>query len=282
MIEIDIREKVGFNPDILLMLEDESVIQGALSDIMAQARAKWLKLAGERLHSTQQAYLQGTNGVGGLGAARVYKRTASLSLTGVFPNMLENGASAFDMHEGMLGSGKAKVSKDGNRYRAIPMRQQTPGTVGVGGGKPMDRAYAGHPMGEKAAAKLGRKIHKKSMELGRPGETIPNSDGKKYGKYGERLKAGLAPILRAHEDKVTIGGVERVRTPHATDIFAGMHHGTRKNHGQHQTFRIISDAEPDKWLHPGLPGVHIADDVQRHIEKHVENALLLRLGLDLK
>lgn len=43
--------------------------------------------------------------------------------------MIEEGASAFDMKEGFLNSSKVKYTKDGRKYLTIPFRLSTPGAV---------------------------------------------------------------------------------------------------------------------------------------------------------
>jgi hypothetical protein len=44
--------------------------------------------------------------------------------------MLEEGASSFDMKPKMLGSSKVKIGKSGKKYLTIPFRWATPGSVG--------------------------------------------------------------------------------------------------------------------------------------------------------
>lgn len=249
----------------LAALEDDDVIATVLNDVMSAARAFWIQQAGSKLKTSRRDYINGIQEV------VVGKRTASVALVGVLPNLVEQGMAAFDMHTTLLGpdvpvvpwgSGqKGKhARKDGGFYRAIPFRHQTPGSIGQGGGVPMGKQYAG-AMGMAAANELGKKIHAAAKELapttGKPGKT----------QWGERLPEGLAPKLSAK---------------HTTDIYAGMVRQEKTYKGATQstytTFRMISDGVPDKWMHPGIEPANIADDVEKYVDKIAPLAFAALLG----
>lgn len=237
-------------PEAMIAAMDKRVLETAIQDIMAGARSKWIQLAGERLNSSRRDYINAIQEV------HVEGTTASIELVGVLPNMVENGADAFDMHDTLLKGPGVRTSASGNRYRSIPFRHQTPGTAGQGGGTPMGRAYEGHPA-VKDAQELGRTIYtygkKLAATIGEPGGGV---------KYGDRLQAGLAPKLKEK---------------HSTDIYAGMirEQKTYKSATQSQyiTFRTISDAVPDKWQHPGIQAANLGQEVEDFVQKIAPMAL---------
>lgn len=237
-------------PDDILAKVEPEVIQTLLANLMAGARAHWIELAASRFTSTRRTYIDGIQEV------QIDGLRATVELVGAFPNDLELGKDAFDMHKTLLGDnvpvstgpgqpGK-KVAKDGSFYRSIPFRHQTPSSKGLGGGTPMGKSYEGHPLVQNAGA-LGKLIHKKAKAL-------TASTGQ--GQWGGRLGAGLAPKLKA---------------AHSTDIYAGMVRlekaGAKKTQVTYQTFRTISDKVPDKWLHPGIEAANLSDDVHAFVEK---------------
>lgn len=240
---------------VLAAIEKPDVIAAVLNDVMSGARAFWIQQAGTKLSSSRRDYINGIQEV------VVGKKTASVSLVGVLPNLVEQGMDAYDMHTTLLGpdvpvvpwgSGqKGKhARKDGGFYRVIPFRHQTPGTIGQGGGTPMGKQYAGM-LGKAASEELGKKIHAEAKKLapttGKPGSAT---------QWGDRLPEGLAPKLSEK---------------HSTDIFAGMVKQEKKYKGATQstytTFRVISDGVPDKWHHPGIEPSRLADEVEKYVEK---------------
>lgn len=240
---------------MLSALSDDSVITSLLENIMAGARNEWIKLAGARLNSSRRDYINGIQEV------VVGKRTASITLLGEMPNNIEHGMSAYDMHSTLLGPNVPVVPwgsglkgkharKDGGYYRAIPFRHQVPGTIGQGGGAPMGTQYKGL-LGQEAANALGAKIHSAAKQLaasrGMPGQPT---------KWGGRLPDGLAPKLKAH---------------HSTDIYSGMVKMKKMyaaaDQSTYMTFRMISDGAPEKWHHPGIEAVHLADEVEKYVDK---------------
>jgi hypothetical protein len=240
---------------MLAALADKDVVASVLEDVMTGARNEWIKLAQTKLNSSRRDYINGIQEV------VVEKFSASVTLLGLMPNYVENGMSPFNMHSTLLGpdvpvvpwgSGqKGKhARKDGGFYRVIPFRHQTPGTIGQGGGAPMGTQYAGM-LGQSVAASLGKKIHEAAKAL-KPTTSEPG----KATQWGERLPEGLAPKLKS---------------THTTDIYSGMVRQEKKYESATQstyaTFRVISDGQPDKWMHPGIEPAHLADDVEKYLDK---------------
>lgn len=261
-------------PVELTMALTPEVIDQVILDVMSSARAFWIAQAGLRLHSTLRDYVDGIREV------VMERRGASITLAGVLPNLIEGGMSAYDMHDTLLGPqvpisagpgqrGK-RQNKDGGFYRAIPFRHQVPGTAGKGGGAPMGSAYfRSLPAGlaGRLQSDLGKAIHRAALRL-KPSTGLPGGPV----SWGGRLRAG-------------VGGVGLLRPHHSADIYAGMVKKSKsyapgfigpKQAAQntYTTFRMISDSQPNKWLHPGIPAANILDDVVHHVEKIAPRAFL--------
>lgn len=84
----------------------------------------WQSQAKNNLHSTRNEYIRNLN-IQHISATR-----KAIILTGKIPNMIEEGASAYDMKPGFLGSSKAKTDKNGRKYLIIPFRHATPNAIG--------------------------------------------------------------------------------------------------------------------------------------------------------
>ena len=107
--------------------------------VTAAIYANWEALAKKKLKSTREEYIQNI--------IHVDKRrfNKQIILTGVVPNMVEQGASAFDIKEGFRKSPKVRYTipvygKKGNMLRSggdwyltIPFRIGVPGTLGQAG-----------------------------------------------------------------------------------------------------------------------------------------------------
>lgn len=227
-------------PTVMLASLDDDVIEQALASIMAGARAFWIQQAQQNLKTSRVDYIHGIQPVYQQGTL------AMIDLLGTLPNMVEHGASGFDMRDTLLqfGDPGVRINKDGKKYRSIPFRHQTPGTQAQGGGQVMGDPYKDVVADSKA---LGRKIHKHAKKL----------------KTGERLQKGLAPKLKPFHTNDIYAGMQRVQQPKA------------KGKGQvyYNTFRTISeDSDPVKWQHPGIEPHHFLDAVEDYVLDVAEGA----------
>lgn len=234
MFDIELK---NWTPAILRCFSSE-FLEMAIDNLAEGARAKWMALARQRLTSSKEDYVHGIQEVEAQPAVRIIR------LLGALPNWVEQGMSPFDLRDTLLSSPRVHMSKDGHRYMSIPFRHGTPGSQG-GAGTPMGRSYQERG-GESRRADLGfQKADARAL-----GKRI--YDLAKKLKPGDRLPAGLAPLLAPH---------------HTTDIYAGM---SRVRHGygravqsQYRTFRTISDrSDPAKWQHPGITARNLASEVE--------------------
>ena len=94
-----LQNQFGLSPKSIDMLTETCV-----NAVTAAIYANWQALAKQKLNSTLPEYTQNIIKVD---KGRFDKQ---LVLTGILPNMIEQGASAFDMKEGFKRSGKVKYT----------------------------------------------------------------------------------------------------------------------------------------------------------------------------
>lgn len=258
LIELSITD---YMPTGFLEAFGQDGLDTVLRGVANKARVKWMKLAKDNLRSTAASYQNGIQAVADLPSDPTGS-TKMIALVGQLPNALEQGQSAYDMHDTLLGPNVAMVvrgsglkgkiaKKDGSGfYRAIPFRHQTPSTVGLLAAV-LGSAYEDN-LGVDEAKALGMRIYDAARKLapseGEPGQKI---------RWGGRLSAGLAPKLSAD---------------HAVDIYASMVKNTKfyekVTQSQYTTFRTISTNSPG-WLRRATPGIHLAEQVRDFIEEKV-------------
>lgn len=268
MIDVDLRELLpeGF----LAMLGDEFT-EAVLDDLAAGARAKWIRLAQQRLHASKQDYIQGIQPVTGQAGER------TITLLGQLPNMIEQGVDMWDLRKTLLGEGKGKMSAEGKRYRAIPFRHGTPGSKGAVGAPmgprygpqgDMSRAHVfseGGGMDSGQAAELGKRVYAAAKAL-RGKKRLKTTEGTPKGKSMIQV-----PKLAPHHTTSIYSGMQRVRKEYR-----------EATQSKYVTFRTISEANPEGWIHPGIKARNIHRDVEAHINeimaKVVSTALRRSIG----
>jgi len=225
--------------------------------------SNWEALAKQQLKSTLPDYLQHLIRVD---KGRFYKQ---IVLTGVLPNMLEQGTSAFDMKKGFKQSSKAKytipvynkrgqqIHKGGDWYLTIPFRLGIPGTVGQAG------------FTEQMPAEVYNVIKKKTA--------------------GQALK--MAEIAAPYNVPRSRAAIEQVPTNprfdeyvHKSSIYEGLVKMTaqyeKTTQNVYGTFRRAgANSDPLSWIHRGLRAYHLAEqaidetDVNTIVENQVTEYL---------
>ena len=236
-------------PDHLVALLTDEILDAVLGDIVAAARNHWIGLAQKHLNTSLNDYVQGIQEV-------VFAPgTATITLLGELPNLIEHGMDEMDMRDTLLGPNVPEASpgqkgkrraKDGHFYRSIPFRHGTPGTGGSVG-RAMGDPYRGVVAG---ARKLGRAVYAQAKKLKATrtvgGRMVP----------GGRLSAGLMPKLREH---------------HKTDIYAGMVKLKKvyksSDQSQYATFRTISEAVQTGWIRPATGPRDFAERTAKFVER---------------
>lgn len=245
----------------------DQLTETCINEVTAAIYANWEALAKQRLNSTLPEYLQNLHRVD---KGRFAKQ---IILTGKFPNMIESGASAFDMKEGFKKSQKVKytvpvynakgkqVSAGGDWYLSVPFRIGTPGVVGQAGftGQMPQEIY--DIMRKRASGKgLG------SSEIPEP-HNAPQSRQSILDSQGTTLYDAYQ-----HKSSIYEGLTKRT----------GAYGKTTQN--TYGTFRRAgANSDPLSWIHKGIAAYHLADEaventnvdviVENEVTQYLEQAL---------
>lgn len=241
----------------------DQLTETCVQAVTAAIYANWTALAKRELNATREEYIQNLNRVD---TGRFNKQ---LVLTGVLPNMLEQGASPFDIKEGFKKSPKvrytvakynkkgARISAGGDWYLTIPFRIGTPGTLGQAGftGEMPTEVY--QIMMKRATASPLR-----VGEIPSPYD-VPRS-------RAAIQKTATTPYYAEYQ--------------HKTSIYAGLTKRTaqyaKTSQNTYGTFRRAGEnSDPLSWIHKGLPARNLAEravamtDVDTIVENEVTEFL---------
>jgi hypothetical protein len=211
----------------------QTAVQSAVSSTLMAAKSKWEGVAQTKLTTTRNDYMLGLNADSSIEFPDPF--TGIITLRGKWPNMLEEGFSAFDMKQGGNGgrfknSPHKKAKKGGGWYLTIPMRHRTPDTAGSAvGGKSMPKdIYA-----EARLLAAGKSLR------GTEAQYPPMTSWTGY-----QHKNGIYEGLRRNQktyDKAT--------------------------QSAYFTFRRVSDkSDPRSWWHPGFGGIHAAEEIAPFVQ----------------
>ncbi len=254
IMHIDVSKVVGTITSRMPTRGDIKKIKDALG---VAARNEWIAVAGEELKSTSRDY------IGGIQQPEITNSGVMVQLLGVLPNMVEQGWAPHDLRATVLRSPKAKTSKEGHKYMAVPFRHGTPGTTGRNVGREMPKA-----------------IHKVARHLA-PHMTVGVVTMK-----GKRLQPS-SRMGKAAKEVLT----KKERSWHSASIYLGMirkaemrTRETGKKKGEHfaqttgySTFRTISEnvrKAEQHWMHPGIRARRIATKVGKHI-REIANSVVI-------
>lgn len=120
-VRIDLGEVLsGFS---LTRSEVSDITQATVEAVTFAIYNEVLNLASTELRSTRRIYRANVN------FPIIEKYKGTIVLTGALPNMLEQGADAFDMKTGFSKSPKRKPKANGGWYLTIPFRWATPEAI---------------------------------------------------------------------------------------------------------------------------------------------------------
>jgi hypothetical protein len=239
---IDVKT-ITVGPEILAkipQLSEPGVRRRLAMNIMEGARNKLINLANQNLRSTRIDYIDGIQQLEMDGDWVV------LTLTGVLPNMVENGWEARFLHDTLLADGtNYKVNADGDRYRSIPFRRKTEG----GKGKAFPVTSANPALTSK---ELGKKLHGQAQKL-------ITREEREQGQKG-RVSLG----------KKT--GAKKLKPSHHSDPYAGLVVQKQaisggKTQRTYKVFRTISEAVPGAWYHPGIEAKEFFLEIDKYVDK---------------
>lgn len=155
-------------------------------------------------------------------------------------NAVESGADSFPMVRTHLSGSKVKTSKEGYKYKVIPLRVWTT--------SPSARTDKGQELFEKIQNLL------KKPKFGKQTQTQnPN---------------GSVSVRQAVQtDDSALQGMYRVREYASQDALL---QGARPKQSQYVLFRTISEKHPEKFVHPGIKPANILKDSLTIVENSAE------------
>lgn len=171
---------------------------------------------------------------------------------------IENGRPAKDLKRMLDSSPKVRQGKKG-RYLIIPFRHNTPKATALAPAMPRGVYAQAKRLAPSTIIGDGTRVSGTgAMDVKtRQYLTVPQQ---KYA-WGGSLPAGLAPKLKPS---------------HAADPYAGMKRfdtttGKAKS-SAYLTFRVMSEHSAG-WIVPAKPGLHLARDIAREVNKAVEDGI---------
>lgn len=222
----------------------------------AAALQFWKKQAQEKLRSSSREYVQALTMENG-------DQKVVITLTGVLPNLIENGFGGGNMRDWMLRSSRAKQGKNG-KYLVIPFQHGTPGT-------------GGHNVGNVMPGSIYSVARKLAATVTRPARA---AGGGPTTRWGGRLSA-QSPNMNAAAQKILS---TKEKPWHQSSIYRGMvrEEKTFAKATQttgYKTFRTISEhGDPRGWIHPGITARRFAVETQKQVGKLAGMMLGAALG----
>ncbi len=203
----------------------------------------WSVIAGRELHSSRRQYITA------LQLMDEGKMKAAIVLHGKLPNMIESGASAFDMKDGFEKSSKKKHTKNGGWYLTIPFRLAAPGSLGES---------------EIFAGKLPKEVHAEIKKL-----TSTRSEFKSGVSFGESLKKSSIPEkYRDSKSRPAFSDTETKKTfeeyKHKSSIYEGVMESKKTYQNATQSMfnsfrRVSNNSDPNSWIHSGIRAHNLAE-----------------------
>lgn len=237
------------------MLRAATLGPAVTRQVAAAAAAEWDRLASVELKSTERDYRRSIQ-------EPVFPKPsqARIMLVGWLANAVENGISAYDLRDTLLGPGAKNRKPDGKGgwYNTVPFRHGTPGTTGRNM-QEMGQAYAPggrnsvaaphRILGDAERARIAQAVYGAAKRLRATVRGIAGGPNTQWGGRLDTHDVGRGGSLSGVD-------LPKLRAHHKTNIYEGMvkeraaYSGTAQS--QYTTFRRISSRSPGGWQHPGI------------------------------
>jgi hypothetical protein len=190
-------------------------------------------IATRKLHTTKQQYLDAIQSK----MQEEYVLVIELDKDAWLANALEKGCSPFDMKEGHLKSPKAKISKEGFRYRVIPISKDKSGG-----------SASSNPKSQALKQKIQDVLIKPKFA---------------FRKLKLHMDGSVSTSEAVKTNDPDIKGLYRIRH-YKTPALAEAKQGSTS----YVMFRVMSEKPGSaEWMHPGLPGVNCFRDLDLFINQ---------------
>ena len=221
----DFANKMG-----LRLSETEALAETVLRNVTSGFMKSWINTAEKELHQTRQEY------VNSIYVEQIRPLTWVVGLRGIFPNMLEQGATPFDMKEGFSQSSKKKLKKDGGWYLTIPFRHATPTALAVA-------SIFTDRLPKEVYAIAKRELTNSQMQL-----------------KTSQLPLNYQDTLIRPEILDKVNNQIYPQYEHKSPLYTGLKRSDLPNNGQYTTFRRVSDlSDSNSWIHTGLQARKFAE-----------------------
>lgn len=215
-----------------VMSEEEvkSLSRYILARVADEYTREWERQIDQNLHSTRAEYKKGIFSEQPDDYSIIIGLTPRQSRLSM---MLEEGASSFDIKEGMAKSSKKHMKKDGGWYLTVPFKFATSEAIGESGfsnkmPKPIEKLV---------------KVSKEPLKL----DQIPSE----FRAIGENKTSGYNHKFNIYE------GLQR------KEIGSGQN----EKRGGYMSFRRISDkSDQGSWQHPGFESLHLMEKASQEID----------------
>lgn len=226
----------------------DNLLTAVVKDLTTSAYEQWMIEAGKALGKSRQQYQRG------LIVVSEGKFKGAVVLNGALPNMIESGASAFDMKVGFSKGRKVKRGPNG-WYMTIPFRLATPGAAGF------SEVFAGS-----IPTAVYKVVQKQPTVQMKSGET--RTKGLSFGQIPKQFQA---PTIRA---AVNIGGQTFDTYVSKTSKYQGVTK-IQNSTGGGQVFgfrRVSQQSDPGSWIHTGITARNLSNKVigNLQIEKRID------------
>lgn len=248
----------------------EEIIDFAIKQITASFATEWENTANRELKSTKDRYVRNLRVVdeGRMQGAVILDYTKDPLI-----QMIEEGASAFDMKEGFSKSAKKHEKKDGGWYLTIPFRIGTPGSSPSSGVTVMP-------------SQVYNLVKNKPIEQSGKSKGLTQAEIGTGGGVPEQFQ-----IPTARKPIVVIPTSQYFKEyQHKTNIYQGIIKQQDITTGQstYSSFRRVSDlSDIESWIHPGFNAKNLAEVAYSVFETKEEvilqdamNAALSAFGLE--
>lgn len=177
--------------------------------------------------------------------------------------MIEEGASPFDIKKGLLNSPKAKIGRKGGKYITVPFRWGTPDIVGdsdVFSGKLPQEVYD--------------VVRKKTSNISVSGGGVRSA-----GLGVKEIPEPFNTSLTRATIKDSAGKILFKEYQHKTSLYAGVHKKTDSVTGQntYHSFRRVSERGSDKdaFIHPGIERYNLIQKALSNFNQQQELSIAL-------
>ena len=217
--------------------DTENLLEFVVKDATFRLSQTWMSLAGQNLHQTRENYINSII-VGDEG-----RFVGTVTLVGALNNMIEGGASPWDMKLHFMTGPAAKQKKDGGWYTTIPFQFATAQALGE------STIFSGKMPSSIEQAVKAKPFKRDSLGVEK---TDPLTFGELPQQYQARETHRVAipqskEFLEYKRKTAQHEGIIRIKNP-----------TSKKTSSSYVSFRRVSDkSDANAWIHPGFKPLNL-------------------------